>query len=224
MRNPRGSFMTSCRNLDLLFATYNQGKVREVQDAFDSLPVSLRFLGEFADVSPVSEVGQTYQVNAALKAIGYAKQTGLFALADDSGLEVDALEGRPGVFSARFGGENAADDDRIQILLSQLSEQSNSTRNARFVCCMAFAGWLSGVASHRIEEPSLLTVIEASCEGTIALAPRGVNGFGFDPVFVPAGYEQTFGELPTKIKARISHRAKALADIRTFITQWIATA
>lgn len=216
--------MTSCRKLELVVATYNRGKVREVQEALDSLPVNLRFLSEFEDVSLVAEVGQTYQANAVLKSIGYAKQTGLFALADDSGLEVDALEGRPGVHSARFGGESATDDDRIKLLLSQLDEQSNSNRSARFVCCMAFAGWPRTNGSHLIEEPQLLTVVEASCEGTIALGPRGANGFGFDPVFVPEGYQQTFAQLPTKVKAGISHRAKTLAEIRTFLTQWLASA
>jgi XTP/dITP diphosphohydrolase len=216
--------MTSDRNLQLVVATYNQGKVREVREALDSLPVRLRYLGEFPNVSQVAEVGQTYQANAVLKAIGYAKQTGLYALADDSGLEVDALGGKPGVFSARLGGENAADNDRIQVLLSQVREQSNCSRSARFVCCMAFAGWHSNDMTHRTEEPRLLTVIEANCEGTIVMAPRGVNGFGYDPVFVPAGYEQTFAQLPKKIKAKISHRGKALAEIRTFLAQWIATA
>jgi XTP/dITP diphosphohydrolase len=216
--------MTSCPNLELVVATYNQGKVREIQKALESVPVKVRCLDEFAGVSLVPELGQTYQANAVLKAIGYAKQTRQFALADDSGLEVDALGGRPGVFSARFGGENASDADRIKILLSQLHDQSTSARSARFVCCMAFAGWPSAHVSNQTEEPRVLTIVEASCEGTIALAPRGVNGFGFDPVFVPSGYEQTFAQLPEETKALISHRAKALAGIRTFLTQWIATA
>jgi XTP/dITP diphosphohydrolase len=216
--------MTSCRNLELVVATYNQGKVREVQEALDSLPVKFRYLSEYADVSPLAEVGKTYQANAVLKAIGYAKQTRHFALADDSGLEVDALGGRPGVLSARFGGGEASDNDRIRLLLSELQAQSGSIRSARFICCMAFAGWRSADVSDRTEEPRVLTVVEASCEGIIALAPRGSNGFGFDPVFVPEGHEQTFAQLPAKTKARISHRAKALAEIRTFLTQWIATA
>ena len=216
--------MNSCRNLELVLATYNQGKLREVKEALASLPVKFRSLGEFADVSSVPELGQTYQANAVLKAIGYAKQTRHFALADDSGLEVDALGGRPGVFSARFGGGEASDSDRIRLLLSELHEQSGSTRSARFVCCMAFAGWHAADVSDGTEEPRVLTLVEASCEGTIALEPRGSNGFGFDPVFVPAGYEQTFAQLPKNVKGRISHRAKALAEIRSFLTQWIASA
>jgi XTP/dITP diphosphohydrolase len=156
-----------------------------------------------------------------LKALGYAKQTGLVALADDSGLEVDLLDGRPGVFSARFGGEHLPDADRVQLLLQEISKHETGERTARFVCCMALAGWDS-------ENPTgnavaqVLTVTEATCEGSIALEPRGSNGFGFDPVFVPAGFETTFGTLPAQIKNEISHRAQALAAIRLFLQRGLA--
>jgi XTP/dITP diphosphohydrolase len=212
------------RRLQLLIATYNQGKIREVQKALEGLPLQFRDLSEFAHVSAVPELGQTYKENAVLKAIGYAKQTGVCALADDSGLEVDALEGRPGVFSARFGGENASDGDRIEALLHQLAEQANSDRTARFVCCMTLAGWNSIEAVDREDDPRLLTVTEAKCEGVIAAKPVGENGFGFDPVFLPTGYQQTFGQLSNEIKARISHRAQTLAVIRKFFNSWLATA
>jgi XTP/dITP diphosphohydrolase len=210
--------------LKLLIATYNQGKIREVQEALKTLPLKFRYLSEFAHVSPVSELGQTYDENAVRKAIGYAKQTGVCALADDSGLEVDALDGKPGVFSARFGGENASDADRIKGLLYELSEHTNPDRTARFVCCMALAGWDSTEARSRGGDPRVLTVIEAKCEGLIGLTPHGENGFGFDPIFLPTGYQQTFAELPNEIKASISHRAQALAKIRMFINSWLATA
>jgi XTP/dITP diphosphohydrolase len=208
--------------LELVIATYNQGKIREVQKALEGLPLQFRYLSEFAHVSAVPELGQTYKENAVLKAIGYAKQTGVCALADDSGLELDALDGRPGVFSARFGGEQATDGDRIKALLFQLT--THSDRTARFVCCMALAGWDSTEAGNQQDEPHLLTVTEASCEGAIADAPRGENGFGFDPIFLPTGYQQTFGQLSNEIKASISHRAQALAKIRTFINSRTATA
>ncbi|HEV2827706.1 MAG TPA: RdgB/HAM1 family non-canonical purine NTP pyrophosphatase [Pyrinomonadaceae bacterium] len=211
------------RRLELVIATHNQGKIREVQKALEGLPLQFRYLSEFAHVSAVPELGKTYEDNAVLKAMGYAKQTRVCALADDSGLEVDALDGRPGVFSARFGGASASDADRIQALLSQLAEQRQSDRTARFVCCMALAGWDSAHTAKQ-DEPHLLTVTEARCEGAIAYAPRGENGFGFDPVFLPAGYQETFGELPNEVKASISHRAQALAKIRTFINSWLATA
>ena len=216
--------MPGRRRLELVIATYNPGKIREVRDALEGLPLRLRYLSEFAHVSAVSEGGRTYEENAVLKAIGYAKQTGLCALADDSGLEVDALDGRPGLLSARFVGKNASDDDRIKTLLSQLAEQANSDRTARFVCCMALAGWDSTEGLSRGDDPQLLTVIEARCEGVIAAKPVGKNGFGFDPVFLPTGFQQTFAQLPNEIKARISHRALALAKIRTFINSRAATA
>ena len=200
--------------VELLIATNNKGKLREVHEALHSLPVKLRYLNEFSHVSLVDEVGRTYEENAVLKSLNYAKQTGVCALADDSGLEVDALGGGPGVYSARFGGENLSDRDRTQKLLSQLSEQAILRRGARFVCCMALAGWQRTPGEG---EPRLLTLSEAKCEGSIATEPRGGNGFGFDPVFVPEGYLATFAELPTEVKARISHRAQALAAIRTFL-------
>ena len=204
--------------VEILIATHNKGKIREVQQGLHSLPVKLRYLNEFSQVTPVDEVGRTYEENAVLKSLGYAKQTGLCALADDSGLEVDALGGGPGVHSARFGGESLSDHDRIQKLLLELSEQAGTKRSARFVCCMALAGWQRTAVDG---EPRLLTLIEAKCEGSIAPKAQGVHGFGFDPVFVPEGYLATFAELPTEVKARISHRAQALAAIDAFLGRWL---
>ena len=204
--------------VEILIATYNKGKIREVQQALHSLPVKLRYLNEFSQVTPVDEVGRTYEENAVLKSLGYAKQTGVCALADDSGLEVDALGGGPGVHSARFGGESLSDHDRIQKLLLELSEQASTKRSARFVCCMAFAGWQRTAVDG---EPQLLTVIEAKCEGSIAPQAQGANGFGFDPVFVPEGYLATFAELPSEVKAKIGHRAQALAAIDAFLRRWL---
>jgi len=203
---------------EILIATHNQGKLREVHDALHSLPVKFRYLSEFPKVSVVEEVGSTYEENAALKALSYARQTGLCALADDSGLEVDALGGGPGVHSARFGGESLSDRDRIQKLLAKLSEKPHLGRDARFVCCIALAGWQ---LAPEAREPRLLTLTEARCEGSIAVRAQGTNGFGFDPVFLPEGHSATFAELPNEVKARISHRAQALAAIRTFLTDQI---
>lgn len=213
--------MIHSQNLEILVATRNRGKVREIQEALSSLPVRLRDLEEFGNVSTVDEVGQTYQENAVLKALGYSKQTGLLALADDSGLEVDALGGMPGVFSARFAGEHSSDHQRIEKLLAALSD-SDRQRTARFVCCMALAGCER--REHRVEsaEPHLLTVTEGRCEGAIATAARGTKGFGFDPVFVPAGYDATFAELPSAVKGEISHRGLALAAMRDFLGHWLA--
>jgi XTP/dITP diphosphohydrolase len=203
---------------EIVIATQNPGKIREVHEALHSLPVKLRNLKEFG-VFSVDEVGGTYEENAVLKAVSYAKQTGLCALADDSGLEVSALDGKPGVHSARYAGAHASDSDRIQKLLSALTQHGERERAARFVCCMALAGWQSAGEELAADEPILFTVVEATCEGRIAPRPLGTNGFGFDPVFVPRGYLGTFGELPAEVKAGISHRAQALAAIRAFLVR-----
>lgn len=208
--------------LEILLATRNSGKVREIQEALRSLPVKLRHLDEFPNVSSIEEVGQTYQENAALKALGYSKQTGIWSLTDDSGLEVDALGGMPGVFSARFGGKEASDAERIEKLLATLSERPDSKRTARFVCCVALAGWQREEHSMTQANPGLLKITEARCEGTIANAARGTSGFGFDPVFVPEDYPMTFAELPHEVKATISHRALALKAMRRFLNRWLA--
>jgi XTP/dITP diphosphohydrolase len=213
--------MIQSRNLEILVATRNRGKIVEIQEALSTLPVTLRYLDEFVGVSTVDEVGRTYEENAVLKALGYSRQTGLYALADDSGLEVDALGGMPGVFSARFGGDQASDHQRIEKLLKLLSV-SYQQRTARFVCCMALAGFDPKGGLVEKDEPQLLNVTEARCEGVVATAVRGTNGFGYDPVFVPAGYDATFAELPTTVKSAISHRALALAAMREFLDRWLA--
>ena len=207
--------------LEILVATRNPGKIREMHEALRPSQIKLRYLHEFPDVSSIDEVGRTYEENAVLKALGYSKQTGICALADDSGLEVDALGGMPGALSARFGGEHASDDERIEKLLAAISERPDQERIARFVCCMALAGWQpNGKVDGN--EPRLLSITEAKCEGVIATAPRGARGFGFDPVFVPGGYSETVSELPAEVKNTISHRALALAAMREFLDRWLA--
>jgi len=213
--------MIQSRKLEILVATRNRGKVLEIQEALSTLPLSLRYLEEFPDVPTVEEVGRTYAENAALKALAYSRQTGLYALADDSGLEVDALDGMPGLFSARFGGEHVSDQQRVEKLLAALSHD-HQRRTARFVCCMALAGWDQKEAQAEVDEPQLLRVAEGRCEGIIATAIRGANGFGYDPVFVPAGYDATFAELPSAVKSAISHRALALTAVREFLDRWLA--
>ena len=214
--------MTLTPGDEILIATHNLGKIREVQEALHSLPLKLRCLDEFSHVTSVNEAGGTYKENAVLKAVGYAKQTGICALADDSGLEVDSLGGKPGVLSARFGGEHASDRDRIQKLLTALAQYGSDDRGARFVCCMVLAGWLTKQEQFENAEPRVLTVTEAKCQGIITPEEKGANGFGFDPVFVPRGYLATFGELPTEVKARISHRAQALLAMRDFLERQVS--
>jgi|ERR1044072_431917 XTP/dITP diphosphohydrolase len=200
--------------LDLLIATRNPGKILEIREMLSGLEIKLRTLDEFPDIIPVDEVGVTYIDNASLKAVGYARQTGTCALADDSGLEVEALSGKPGVFSARFGGPNLSDSERTEKLLLAISD-SGFQRSARFVCAMAFAGWLT--EEPQGSEPQLLHLTEGTCDGHIATQAHGSQGFGFDPVFIPHGYSQTFAELPSEVKSHISHRAVALAKMRLFL-------
>jgi XTP/dITP diphosphohydrolase len=203
--------------LDLLIATHNPGKIREIQEMLRGLQIRLRTLDEFADIESVDEVGLTYLENASLKALGYARQTGICALADDSGLEVDALGGMPGVFSARFGGDNMSDRERTEKLLAALSNFRDPQRSARFVCVMAFAGWMDDDALE--SAPRLLNTTEGSCEGLIATWVHGTHGFGFDPVFIPHGHRETFAELLSEVKGRISHRAQAIAKMRMFLSR-----
>jgi XTP/dITP diphosphohydrolase len=191
----------------LLLGTRNEGKVREIEIILGDVPWSIRSLQEFADVTVPAETGDTYAENATLKAQFYARETGLCALADDSGLEVEALGGAPGVFSARYAGEDASDADRRVLLLSELAGVPHENRGARFVCVVA------------ISEPNgrVLNVSEGTCNGQITFEPRGEGGFGYDPLFVPDGFDQTFAELSDLIKNQISHRARALLKTREFL-------
>ena len=191
----------------LLLGTRNPGKVKEITNILADSGWLLCFLTAFDDVEPPEENGETYADNAILKARAYAVATGLFALADDSGLEVAALAGAPGVFSARYAGEIASDADRRELLLSELGKTGNKDRSARFVAVVAIAA----------PDGTLLNVSEGICEGTITFTPRGHGGFGYDPLFIPDGYDQTFAELPENIKNRISHRALALIKTSEFL-------
>ena len=190
----------------LLLGTRNPGKVREIASILEDSGWSFSSLQEFENVAIAEENGETFTDNAIEKARFYATAAGLLALADDSGLEVEALGGAPGVYSARYAGENASDADRRALLLSELAKVSE--RRARFVSVVAIAN----------ADGAVLNVSEGICEGTITFAPRGEGGFGYDPLFVPDGYDQTFAELPESVKNRISHRARALLKTKQFLT------
>ena len=191
----------------LLIATFNKGKLQELRQILAKLPFVICDLEGLSFIQPVPESGETFIENASLKAEGYAKQSGLLTLADDSGLQVEALDGAPGVFSARYAYEGASDIERTTRLLAELSHRRSSSRAARFVSVIAIAD----------EGGRVINVSTGVCEGHIADAPRGTNGFGYDPVFVPAGFHQTFAELETEVKNRISHRAHALAGAAEFL-------
>jgi XTP/dITP diphosphohydrolase len=191
----------------LLVATQNQGKLQELRQLLGDLPLKLYGLDDFPDVEGVPETGESFIENASLKAVGYATQTGLLTLADDSGLEVDALGGAPGILSARYAGEGASDTERIHKLLAELSIYHAPQRSARFVAAVAIG---SG-------EGRILNVSMGECNGHIDFKPRGSGGFGYDPIFIPSGYDQTFAELKTEIKNKISHRARALIGAGEFL-------
>jgi XTP/dITP diphosphohydrolase len=212
--------MTMRPQLELLAGTRNHGKIREIQKLLSNLPITLRSLDDFADIPTVEEVGTTYKENSALKALSYANWTKLPTLADDSGLEVHALDGMPGPFSARYGGDIASDCERIQKLLSELDQRDTKLRAARFVCYLTLAGPDVQSNSNNVGAV-ILNVSSGTIDGMIATEPRGTNGFGYDPVFVPIGYDVTLAQLPVAVKNRISHRAKALVDMRGFIERWL---
>jgi XTP/dITP diphosphohydrolase len=195
----------------LLLGTRNPGKVIEITNILAGSGWSFSSLQEFPDVGEAEENFVTFAENAIAKACFYSSATGLSALADDSGLEVAALGGAPGVFSARYAGAHASDADRRALLLSELGKTGDSNRRARFVAVVAIA----------TPAGEILNLSEGICEGTITFTPRGTGGFGYDPLFVPDGYDQTFAELPDAIKNLISHRARALLGTREFLTSGV---
>jgi XTP/dITP diphosphohydrolase len=190
--------------LTLVMATQNAGKVREMEEILRDLGVRLLSLADFPEIPEVPEEGATFAENAAAKARAVATRTGLPALADDSGLEVEALGGRPGVLSARYardrtGGRPPSDEENWRKLLEELHDVPWERRGARFVCEIALA-WPDG---------RLLTT-RGELTGAIALEPRGSRGFGYDPVFFVPEYQATVAELDPAVKNRISHRGEAL--------------
>lgn len=187
--------------MKLVLATHNPGKVQEIDEMLkDKHEIELLSLLNYADAPAVVEDGKTYEENATKKACVIAQYTGHQTLADDSGLEVDALDGAPGVHSARYAGENASDTERIKKLLDALQNVMQEQRTACFKCAVAIA-----------QPDGQSEVVVGICEGQIIHGPRGLQGFGYDPVFVPAGYDKTFAELGGVVKNQISHRAKAMA-------------
>ena len=188
---------------DVIFATTNKGKIREVDRLLDGMPFGLKSLSDFFDPLPqIPETGATFEANALQKATWVFDRTGVWTIADDSGLEVDALNGQPGVFSARFSGEGATDLRNTQKLLEMLSGVALEKRTARFVCC---ATLYRGI--------DLCSMSRGTCEGHIDFSPAGGGGFGYDPVFVPDGFDTTFGQIDLESKNKISHRGKAFGGL-----------
>lgn len=195
----------------LVMATRNAGKVRELQDLLQGLGIALLSLADFPDLPEIPEEGATFAENAAAKAREVSRLTRLPALADDSGLEVAALGGRPGVFSARYAQDRTqpdvpSDADNWRKLLEEMAVVPWAAREARFVCEIALA----------LPDGRVFTA-RGECRGYIALEPRGAHGFGYDPVFWVPEFDRTMAELEPEVKNRVSHRARALAALREIL-------
>jgi len=186
--------------IQFVVATRNKHKTREIQHILGP-EFRVRDLGTHPEISEIRETGRSFEENAKFKALAASKQLPALVIADDSGLEVDALSGAPGIYSARYAGANATDRDKIDKLLRELARirATGDLRRARFRCVVALT-----------RNGNLLGTFEGIVEGRIANEARGDSGFGYDPIFVPDGFEQTFGELPKEVKNAISHRAKAI--------------
>ncbi|MBM4465139.1 MAG: XTP/dITP diphosphatase [Chloroflexi bacterium] len=189
--------------MKLLIATHNPGKVKEYQALLAGLPLELTYPAQEGLDIEVTETGESFAENARLKAAAYARASGLLTLADDSGLEVDALGGEPGIHSARYAGNGASDEERYRLLLEKLPGVPWEERTARFRCVIAVATPAGQVHT-----------AEGTCEGIIAFAPQGEHGFGYDPVFYFPEHGMTMAELPPETKNRISHRAKAAHNLQ----------
>lgn len=194
---------------ELLIATHNAGKAREFEAIFADLGLTLRTLDDLGITEDIEETGTTFEENARLKAEGYAKMSGLPTLADDSGLEVAALNGEPGVYSARYGGVKG--EAQLRYLLSKLEGVSFHNRLARFVCTIALA--LPGYETE---------FVHGTLPGVIEFEPRGSNGFGYDPLFLIIDSNKTLAEMLPEEKNKISHRAQAAKAAREVLARWQA--
>jgi XTP/dITP diphosphohydrolase len=193
--------------IELLFATRNANKTAEIRRILGP-QFQVNDLAEHPEIPHIAESGRTFEDNAILKAAAVSKRVPGLVVADDSGLEVDALGGAPGIYSARYAGPAASDKEKIEKLLEELGRVGapKDARRARFRCVLALA-----------RKGEVLEVFEGVVEGQIADQPRGSGGFGYDPIFVPNGFQRTFGELKSAEKNQLSHRARALEKLHGFI-------
>lgn len=191
----------------LVIGSRNPKKLLELQDLLGDLGLDLSDLSGWPNVPDVEETGQTFEENARLKAAGYAKAVGEWVLAEDSGLVVPALKGRPGVYSARYAGSHGDDAANNRRLLAELAPLPDDRRTAYYTCVAALAG----------PDGEVRAVSEGRCHGAIVKEPRGTGGFGYDPLFEIPEYHQTFGELSLRVKQALSHRARAVVQLRPAI-------
>jgi XTP/dITP diphosphohydrolase len=195
---------------EIVLASSNPGKVREINQLLAMLDLHVQPQGEFG-VLDIEETGLSFVENAILKARNAAQHTGLPAIADDSGIEVDALNGAPGIYSARFAGEHASDQANLEKLLAELGDLPEAQRSARFQCLMVFM--------RHANDPTPL-ICQGTWEGRILLAARGNNGFGYDPVFYVPTHDCSSAELPAEIKNALSHRGQALRKLLAALQQY----
>ena len=188
--------------MDIIVATKNKGKIKEIKKILASHNIMSQ--AEAGIDIDVEETGPTFEENAMLKAAAVAEQTNCAVIADDSGIEVDAMGGAPGIYSARYCGEDATDEDRVEKMLEEVAGADN--RGAQFTCVIAL-----------ITPEGEKHLFKGIVRGTLDFSPKGTNGFGYDPIFIPDGYKNTFGELDSSIKDEISHRANALKALAEFL-------
>lgn len=190
---------------ELVVATHNQGKVEEFKELMKDLPIEIKYLEDFEKIEPPQETGRTFAANARQKAVYYAKKLGKPCIADDSGLEVQALEGAPGVRSARYAGEEASDEDNNKLLLHNMKFQVK--RTCRFRCALCVAA----------ETGKVINEVDGICDGMLLHEPLGEEGFGYDPLFWSTELHKGMGEATMEEKNKISHRGKA---IRKLVNIW----
>ena len=197
---------------ELLIATTNPGKVREIRGILNGLPLKLKTLDDFPGIPQAEETGGSFAENASQKALHYAALTGELTLAEDSGFEVEALANEPGIYSARYLREDATYDERFADLYRRVRDRGVSESHARFVCSAAVT-----------RGTSILFETTATVEGTLAGAPSGRNGFGYDPIFFYPPYAKTFGEVSDIEKTAVSHRGQAIRAVRDFLCRLCRT-
>ncbi|MGD1120108.1 MAG: XTP/dITP diphosphatase [Dehalococcoidales bacterium] len=193
----------------LLLATNNKGKLREYRELLKDIPFKMVSLADQGITAEVAEIGKSFEENATLKATTMASLSGLLTLADDSGLEVDVLDGEPGSRSHRYAGDNASDADRVNFLLQKLKDVSELQRTAQFRCVIAIA-----------EPTGRVELCSGICRGVITTGPRGSGGFGYDPIFYLPELGKTIAELTLAEKNLISHRARAAEQARAKLLEW----
>lgn len=198
------------QGLKMLVATTNRKKLEELRDLLRDLEIELFSLTDFPDIKEVPETGKSFDENAILKAEGYASQTGFLTLGEDSGLCCDALEGAPGIYSARFAGEGKDDQANNDKLLRLLNKVPVNCRSAHYVSVVALA-----------DPGQLLKTVRGEVHGVIATEPKGSGGFGYDPIFYYPPYESTFGEVSAGMKHKVSHRSEALRKLKDFLKEYL---